>query len=88
MDSEFLLTTPAARTLYHDYAEEMPIIDYHCHLSPAEIAEDRRFTDLSEVWLGGDHYNFSHSHARSSAARAIRSRTGRISSCAGILIAI
>ena len=58
MDSEFLLTTPTARTLYHDYAEEMPIIDYHCHLSPAEIAEDRRFTDLSEVWLGGDHYKW------------------------------
>ena len=58
MDSEFLLTTPSARKLYHDYAEEMPIIDYHCHLSPAEIAEDRRFTDLSEVWLGGDHYKW------------------------------
>ena len=58
MDRDFLLSTPAARTLYHDYAEGMPIIDYHCHLSPREIAEDKRFADLAEVWLCGDHYKW------------------------------
>ena len=52
---DFLLTTKAAVELYHGYAEKMPIIDYHCHLSPLEIAEDRRWSDIAEVWLGGDH---------------------------------
>ena len=55
---DFLLTTKAARELYHGYAEKMPIIDYHCHLPPVEIAEDRRWTDIADVWLGGDHYKW------------------------------
>lgn len=55
---DFLLTTRAAKELYHGYAEHEPIIDYHCHLSPQEIAEDQRWTDMSEVWLGADHYKW------------------------------
>ena len=55
---DFLLDTKAARELYHGYAEKMPIIDYHCHLPPSEIAEDRRWSDIADVWLGGDHYKW------------------------------
>ena len=58
MGEDFLLTTKAARELYHRHAEKMPIIDYHCHLPPVEIAEDRRWTDIAQVWLGGDHYKW------------------------------
>ena len=54
----FLLTTKRAETLYHDYAEAMPIIDYHCHLSPKEIAENKQFQNLTQVWLYGDHYKW------------------------------
>ena len=55
---DFLLTTDAARELYHAHAEKMPIVDYHCHLPPREIAEDRRWDDIAQVWLGGDHYKW------------------------------
>jgi len=58
MDKDFLLSTPTARTLYHDYAAAMPIIDYHCHVSPKEIFEDRHFENITQVWLGGDHYKW------------------------------
>ena len=58
INDDFLLTTKAAKDLYHGYAEQMPIIDYHCHLPPAEIAQDRRWRDLAEVWLGADHYKW------------------------------
>ena len=58
MDEDFLLTTDAAKTLYHDYAEKMPIIDYHCHINPADIAEDKRYQTITEVWLGGDHHKW------------------------------
>ena len=58
MNEDFLLTTKAAKELYHRYAEKMPIIDYHCHLPPREIAEDKRWTDIAQVWLGGDHYKW------------------------------
>ncbi len=58
MDRDFLLETPAARKLYHSYAEKMPIIDYHCHIDPRDIAEDRRYSTITEVWLGGDHYKW------------------------------
>ena len=58
MDKDFLLETETARELYHQYAEPMPIIDYHCHLSPREIYEDRQFDNIAEVWLGGDHYKW------------------------------
>jgi glucuronate isomerase len=56
--SDFLLHSPTARTLYHEYAEQEPILDYHCHLSPKEIAENRRFRNLHEIWLEGDHYKW------------------------------
>lgn len=67
MDRDFLLETETARHLYHDYAAPMPLVDYHCHISPQEIYENRRFDDLSQVWLGGrnpdgtyfgDHYKW------------------------------
>lgn len=58
MDANFLLDTDAARELYHKHAAKMPIIDYHCHLPPVEIAEDKRWTDIAQVWLGGDHYKW------------------------------
>jgi len=55
---DFLLQTDAARRLYHSFAERQPIIDYHCHLSPADIASNRRFANLFEIWLEGDHYKW------------------------------
>ncbi|MBQ7866936.1 MAG: glucuronate isomerase [Clostridia bacterium] len=58
MDKNFLLNTETARTLYHDYAAKCPIIDYHCHLIPREIYEDRRYENITQVWLGGDHYKW------------------------------
>lgn len=58
MDKDFLLQSETACRLYHDYVEGLPIIDYHCHLSPQEIAEDKQFRNLTEIWLGGDHYKW------------------------------
>ncbi len=58
MDKDFLLSTPTAQTLYHDFAETTPILDYHCHINPREIAEDRKFDTITQVWLGGDHYKW------------------------------
>ena len=55
---EFLLQTRTARRLYHEFAEAEPIFDYHCHLSPKDIAENRQFNNLFEVWLEGDHYKW------------------------------
>ncbi len=55
---DFLLNNKFARELYHNYAKQMPIIDYHCHLSPKDIAEDRIFKNISEVWIHGDHYKW------------------------------
>ncbi len=54
----FLLGSAAAVRLYHEYAAEMPIFDYHCHLSPREVADDRRFENLTQIWLAGDHYKW------------------------------
>ncbi|MBR3739274.1 MAG: glucuronate isomerase, partial [Clostridia bacterium] len=58
MDQDFLLNTQAAKTLYHEAAKDCPIIDYHCHLSPREIYEDIRYDNITQVWLGGDHYKW------------------------------
>lgn len=67
MDSNFLLETETAKHLYHDYAAKLPLVDYHCHINPREIWEDRRFENLAQVWLGGrnpdgsvagDHYKW------------------------------
>ncbi|MBQ1965506.1 MAG: glucuronate isomerase, partial [Clostridia bacterium] len=58
MDETFLLTTPTAEALYTQVAKEKPIIDYHCHVSPKEIWEDRHFENITQLWLGGDHYKW------------------------------
>jgi glucuronate isomerase len=58
LDKNFLLQTEAAEQLYHTYAAKQPIIDYHNHLSPKDIAENRQFTNLTEIWLEGDHYKW------------------------------
>ena len=58
LDKDFLLNTETARILYHEAAEKCPIIDYHCHLSPREIYEDIRYDNITQVWLGGDHYKW------------------------------
>lgn len=58
MDADFLLTSDVAKKLYHEYAAVMPIIDYHCHINPQEIWEDRKFENITQVWLGGDHYKW------------------------------
>ncbi|WP_080239600.1 glucuronate isomerase [Spirosoma rigui] len=58
LSDDFLLQTETARRLYHDYARSMPIIDYHCHLPPDQIAQDRRFENITQPWLYGDHYKW------------------------------
>lgn len=58
LDENFLLETVTAQELYHTYAKQMPVIDYHCHLSPQQIADDHQFQNLTQVWLYGDHYKW------------------------------
>jgi len=58
LDDNFLLETKTAERLYHDYAKQMPIIDYHCHLPPQQIAEDHQFQNITQAWLYGDHYKW------------------------------
>ena len=58
MDQDFLLKTKTAQILYHEYAKGMPLIDYHCHLSPQQIADDINFDNLTQAWLYGDHYKW------------------------------
>ncbi len=58
LDENFLLQTKTAQQLYHEFAAGMPIIDYHCHLNPKEIAENRKFENLTQIWLYGDHYKW------------------------------
>ena len=58
LHDDFLLETEAARELYHGTAKDLPIIDYHCHLSPEQMAEDHRFRSITEIWLEGDHYKW------------------------------
>lgn len=58
MGRDFLLGTPSAEKLYYGYAQDMPIIDYHCHINPQEIYEDRHFENIYQVWLSGDHYKW------------------------------
>lgn len=58
MDENFLLTTKTAQKLYFDYAQNQPIIDYHCHVNPKEIFEDKKFENLFDLWLSGDHYKW------------------------------
>ncbi|QDA62404.1 glucuronate isomerase [Hymenobacter jejuensis] len=58
LNEDFLLQTETARQLYHEFAKQMPIIDYHCHLPPDQIAEDKQFENLTQIWLYGDHYKW------------------------------
>ena len=58
INDDFLLETSQAKQLYHNFAKEMPIIDYHCHISPQEIAENKKFDNLFQIWLAGDHYKW------------------------------
>ena len=58
LDESFLLQTKMAQRLYHEFAKDMPIIDYHCHLPPQQIAEDTNFKNLTQIWLYGDHYKW------------------------------
>ena len=58
LSDDFLLDTETARTLYHTYAAPMSIADYHCHIDPKDIWEDRRFENITQIWLGGDHYKW------------------------------
>lgn len=58
LDENFLLNTETSRQLYHGFAKEMPVIDYHCHLPPGEMAEDKQFENLAQAWLYGDHYKW------------------------------
>lgn len=58
LNEDFLLQTPTAQQLYHEFARQMPIIDYHCHLPPDQIAEDRQFDNITQIWLYGDHYKW------------------------------
>ncbi|WP_430610038.1 glucuronate isomerase [Enterococcus sp. DIV0876] len=58
LDENFVCTNDVAKQLYHEYAKDQPIIDYHCHLDPKEIYEDRPFKNITEAWLGGDHYKW------------------------------
>jgi glucuronate isomerase len=58
LTEDFLLTNNFAKALYHEYASKQPIIDYHCHLPPEDIANDRQFEDLTTIWLAGDHYKW------------------------------
>ncbi len=58
LDDNFLLETSTAQRLYHEHARDLPIIDYHCHLPPEDIASDRKFANLTKIWLEGDHYKW------------------------------
>lgn len=73
MDDDFLLDTDLSELLYHNYASAMPIIDYHCHMSPRDIAEDKKFENITQVWLYGDHYKW---HAMRSCGISERLITG------------
>jgi len=66
---DFLLSTEAARDLYHSFAKAEPIYDYHCHLPPAQIADNHQFANLAEIWLGGDHYKWRAMRANGVAER-------------------
>ncbi|MEG1945777.1 MAG: glucuronate isomerase [Lachnospiraceae bacterium] len=58
MNQDFLLSTDTAKALYYDYAAKTPVLDYHCHINPQEIAEDKQFENITQIWLGTDHYKW------------------------------
>ena len=71
LDKDFLLSNSVAQRLYHEHAAVQPILDYHCHLSPKDIAENRRFKNLHEIWLEGDHYKWRAMRANGVSERYI-----------------
>ncbi len=71
MDQDFLLQNKTATELYHQYAKSMPIFDFHCHLSPKEIAENKQYRNITELWLGGDHYKWRAMRSNGVAERFI-----------------
>jgi glucuronate isomerase len=71
LSEDFLLQSPTARTLYHEFAEGMPIFDYHCHLPAGEIAENKKFENLTDIWLRGDHYKWRAMRANGIAERLV-----------------
>ena len=71
LDQDFLLETTTAKTLYHSFASQLPIIDYHCHLPPNQIAEDSNFKNLTQIWLYGDHYKWRAMRANGIAEKYI-----------------
>src|SRR6202158_3708401 len=71
LTEDFLLSNDTARRLYHQFAAPQPILDYHCHLSPQDISENRRFANLFEIWLGGDHYKWRAMRANGVAEKYI-----------------
>ena len=58
INDDFLHETEEAKVLFHKYAKDMPIIDYHCHIDPSDIACDRTYEDITDLWLSGDHYKW------------------------------
>ncbi|VTP86575.1 Uronate isomerase [Sphingobacterium daejeonense] len=58
LDENFLLQSRTSEELYHDFAKDLPIIDYHNHLPPNEVAENKQFSNITEIWLHGDHYKW------------------------------
>ena len=74
---DFLLETKTARRLYHDYAAAQPIIDYHCHLPPSDHRRNRRFANLFEIWLEGDHYKWRAMRANGVAGAVLHRRRRR-----------
>ena len=71
MTEDFLLDTEFARRLYHDYAKDQPIFDYHCHLPPQQVAENYRFKNLYDIWLKGDHYKWRAMRTNGVAERCV-----------------
>ncbi|HSY37961.1 MAG TPA: glucuronate isomerase, partial [Polyangia bacterium] len=71
LDENFLLDSPTAVDLYHGVAAPQPILDYHCHLSPQQVADNHRFRSLTEIWLDGDHYKWRAMRADGVPERAI-----------------
>ena len=71
LPENFLLSTPTSEKLYFEFAKDLPIFDYHCHIPPAEIACNKRFENLTQIWLAGDHYKWRVMRASGVAERFI-----------------
>ena len=71
LPENFLLSTPTSEKLYFEFAKDLPIFDYHCHIPPAEIASNKRFENLAQIWLAGDHYKWRVMRANGVAERFV-----------------